>query len=129
MPDHHQPSKSNRTLKPMDFSDGGESTTAFVPPGYAVGTTPDGLPYMVPDFMVPALGLAFEAYHKKLEIGVPAAVGGVSIVRLRWLPATHLLIVLQSHEVEGLATIIIGEGQVAWPCDPVSLSDNVPSHH
>lgn len=50
-----------------------------IPPGFTMGTAPDGNQYLVPTHMVSALDQAFASYQCKINMGVPAAVGGVSL--------------------------------------------------
>jgi len=53
-------------------------TIANIPDGYTTGTGPDGQQYLVPQFLVPALGQAFASYHNKIELDVSNEGGGVS---------------------------------------------------
>lgn len=54
------------------------TSLSAIPPGFTIGTAPDGQQYLVPSHMVPALDQAFASYQAKINIGVPAALGGVS---------------------------------------------------
>lgn len=64
----------------MDHNLTNQATSiATIPPGFTIGTAPDGTQYLVPSHMVPALDQAFASYQSKINIGVPNAVGGVSV--------------------------------------------------
>jgi len=54
------------------------TTITEIPDGYTIATGPDGQRYLVPQFMVPALGQAFASYRTKIELDVPNECGGVS---------------------------------------------------
>ena len=54
------------------------TSLSTIPAGYTIGTAPDGKEYLVPSYMVPALDQAFASYQHKINLGVPAAAGGVS---------------------------------------------------
>jgi hypothetical protein len=49
------------------------------PPGYSVGTTPDGHHYLVPNFMIRATDLALETDHMRTSMNLEQAQGGVSV--------------------------------------------------
>jgi len=54
------------------------TTIPNIPDGYTTATGPDGQKYLIPQFMVPALGQVFASYNNKIELDVPNSQGGVS---------------------------------------------------
>lgn len=53
------------------------------PPGFTVVRGPDSRDYLVPDYMVPSLQLAFAAQDNRRKLEADAAAAGVS-PRLPW---------------------------------------------
>lgn len=48
-----------------------------LPPGYSVGRGPDGVQYIVPNYLVPATDLALRSQQQKSILNVHLAAGGV----------------------------------------------------
>ena len=53
-------------------------TSISPPPGYTIGTRPDGVLYVVPKFMVQSTELALDTAERKELLHVRRAAGGVS---------------------------------------------------
>jgi len=51
---------------------------AKIPPGYTITQRPDGSRILVPEFMVAAADMAFEAHQSKMTLQAENAPGGVS---------------------------------------------------
>lgn len=50
-----------------------------LPPGYSIGQGPDGVQYIVPNYLVPATDLALQTEQRKSAMNVDLAPGGVSL--------------------------------------------------
>ena len=48
-----------------------------LPPGYSVCQAPDGVPYIVPNYFVPATDLALRCEEQKSALNIHLAAGGV----------------------------------------------------
>lgn len=70
-------SSSKQILKSTPSKNEGDKT--WIPEGYVTTVGPDGKDYLVPEFMVPTLHQSFEAYRKKIDLGVYNAAGSVSL--------------------------------------------------
>jgi hypothetical protein len=61
-----------------------------VPSGYSVGNGPDGVRYMVPNYLVPATDLALRSEQEKSALNVHLAPGGVRYVLTLTFPLLSL---------------------------------------
>ncbi len=52
---------------------------AKIPPGYTITQMQDGTHILVPEFMVAAANMAFDAHQSKITLEAENAPGGVSI--------------------------------------------------
>jgi hypothetical protein len=68
-----------RFIPKMDTSTDPTTLAADVPPGYAIGTMPDGRHYLVPDFMIGSTDLALNTQSMMRSFSFKEAPGGVSI--------------------------------------------------
>lgn len=72
-------SSSKHILKTSPSKNENEGDKSWIPEGYVTVAGPDGKEYLVPEFMVPTLHQSFEAYRRKVDLGVHIAAGSVSI--------------------------------------------------
>jgi len=123
------------------------TTIAEIPDGYTIATGPNGQQYLVPQFMVPALGQAFASYQSKIELDVPNEHGGVSECipssingnrHFSWIGISvgsastldrhancigHFLTSnLQSSQCQDKGFVQLSEGMLFFPPDPVSAA-------
>jgi hypothetical protein len=89
---------------------------AKIPPGYIISQLTDGTCILVPEFMVSAADVAFDAHQSKISLDVKNAPGGVSYTSFALLILIGCIKPLKTH---GLPCNVINAVPIMAPADPV----------